>query len=210
MPPSQNGLDGAAAVNSSGNQVSVIFGGGTGANAVTVNGLSSLSAFGSTANVKLEYTPSKGRTTAVSGPLTISQTTYTITNGSITVPVAMNPAYGYHLVITPSGSTSSLAGTYQIKNVNSGLALDTQNAGTAQGTLADQNTPGSGSHPVLDPRGLRLRALQDPNSASGLMLGITNESTSDGGTALIWGDNGTPDHLWQLVPGGQRPVQDRQ
>jgi len=202
VPPSQNGLDGAAAVNSSGNQVSVIFGGGTGANAVTVNGLSSLSAFGSTANVKLEYTPSKGRTTAVSGPLTISQTTYTITNGSITVPVAMNPAYGYHLVITPSGSTSSLAGTYQIKNVNSGLALDTQNAGTAQGTLADQNTPGSGSTQswTLVAAGSGLYKIR--NSASGLMLGITNESTSDGGTALIWGDNGTPDHLWQLIPAG--------
>lgn len=25
-------------------------------------------------------------------------------------------------------------------------------------------------------------------------------STADGGTALIWGDNGTADHLWQVVP----------
>ena len=30
------------------------------------------------------------------------------------------------------------------------------------------------------------------------MLGITNESTSAGADALIWGDNGTPDHLWQV------------
>ena len=202
VPPSQNGLDGAAAVNSAGNQVSVIFGGGTGANAVTVNGLSSLSAFGSTVNVKLEYTPSNGRLNPVSGPLTISQTTYTVSNGSITVPVAMNPAYGYHLVITPSGSTTSLAGTYQIKNVNSGLALDTQNAGTAQGTLADQATPGSGATQswTLVAAGSGLYKIR--NSASGLVLGITNESTSDGGTALIWGDNGTPDHLWQLIPAG--------
>ena len=34
------------------------------------------------------------------------------------------------------------------------------------------------------------------------MLGITNESTSAGGTALVWGDNGTPDHLWQFVSAG--------
>jgi hypothetical protein len=202
VPPSQNGLDGAASVNSAGNQVSVIFGGGVASNAVTVNGLSSLPAFGSTVNVKLEYTPSLGRTTAVSGPITISQTTYTVTNGSITVPVAMNASYGYHLVITPTGSTTSLAGTYQIKNVNSGLALDTQNAGTAQGTLVDQATPGSGTTQswTLVAAGSGLYKIK--NVASGLLLGITQESTADGGTALIWGDNGTPDHLWQLIPAG--------
>jgi hypothetical protein len=202
VPPSQTGLDGAAAVNGSGNQVSVVFGGGTGATAVTVNGLNSLSAFGGTVNVKLEYTPSLGRTTAVPAPFTISQTTYTVTNGSITVPVAMNPAFGYHLVITPSGSTSSLAGTYQIKNVHSGLALDTAGEGTAQGTLVDQAASSTGSTQSwkLVAAGSGLYKIQ--NVASGLLLGITNAVTADGGTALIWGDNGTLDHLWQLIPAG--------
>jgi hypothetical protein len=202
VPPSQTGLDGAASVNFAGNQISVVFGGGSGAGAVTVNGLSSLSAFGSTVNVKLEYTPSYGRTTAVGGTSTVSQNTYTVSGGSITVPVAMNSAGGYHLVITPSGSTTSLVGTYQIKNVHSGLALDTQNAGTAQGTLVDQNAPGSGSTQswtVVD-AGSGLYKIR--NVASGLLLGITNESTSNGGTALIWGDNGTPDHLWQFIAAG--------
>lgn len=32
------------------------------------------------------------------------------------------------------------------------------------------------------------------------MLGINTMSTADGGTALIWSDNGTADHLWQLIP----------
>jgi hypothetical protein len=27
-------------------------------------------------------------------------------------------------------------------------------------------------------------------------------STSDGGTALIWGDSGTSDHLWSVTPDG--------
>lgn len=202
VPPSQTGLDGAASVNSAGNQVSVVFGGGSGASAVTVNGLNSLSALGSTVNVLLEYTPSNGRTGAVAGPQTISQTTYTVSNGSITVPVSMNASYGYHLVITPGSGGGSLAGRYQIKNVHSGLALDTQNAGTAQGTLAVQATPGSGSTQnwTLVAAGSGLYKIQ--NAASGLMLGITNESTSDGGTALIWGDNGTPDHLWQFIAAG--------
>jgi hypothetical protein len=101
VPPSQTGLDGAASVTSDGRQVSVIFGGGSGSGAVTVNGLSSLSALGNTVNVTLQYTPGSGRTVAVSGPTTVSQSTYTVVNGSVTVPVSKTASYGYHLVITP-------------------------------------------------------------------------------------------------------------
>ena len=104
-PPAQTGIDGAAAVNSAGNQVSVIFGGGSGSTAVTINGLNKLKAFGGKAHVVLEYVRSAGRTTAVSGTQTISAGDYPISNGSITVPVSsMNSADGYHLVITPGGS----------------------------------------------------------------------------------------------------------
>jgi hypothetical protein len=203
VPPGTagTGLDGAASVNSAGNQVSVIFGGGSGSTAVTVNGLSSLSAFGSTAHAVLEQTVSAGRTTAVSGPQTISSGDYTISNGSITVPVSsMNSANGYHLLVTP-GSSSALSGSYQVKNVHSGLALDTQGSGTAQGTLAVQATPGSSSTQkwTLVPEGSNYEIK---NSASGLVLGISNESTSAGADALIWGDNGTPDHLWQFISQG--------
>ena len=88
VPPGSDGvgLDGAASVNSAGNQVSVIFGGGSGSTAVTVNGLGS--AFGSTAHAVLEQTVSAGRTTAVVGPDVISTGNYAISNGSITVPVS--------------------------------------------------------------------------------------------------------------------------
>ena len=204
VPPGTagTGLDGAASVNSAGNQVSVIFGGGSGSTAVTVNGLGS--AFGTTANAVLEQTVSAGRTTAVAGPQTISSGNYTISNGSITVPVSsMNSANGYHLVITPgSGGGTTLSGTYQIKNVHSGLALDTQGSSTAQGALAVQATAGSSSTQkwtlTLESSGY----YEIKNNASGLVLGISNESKSDGADALIWGDNGTPDHLWQVISQG--------
>ncbi|MFE9426433.1 RICIN domain-containing protein [Kitasatospora sp. NPDC006697] len=201
-PPAQTGIDGMASLNPAGNQLSVVFGGGAGSSAVTVNGLNSLSAFGSTVHAKLEYTPSKGRTTAVAGPITISDADYPVTNGSITVPVATNAADGYHLVITPSGTSGSLAGRYQITNLNSRLALDTANQATGQGTLADQNSPSSAGTQnwTLVAAGSGLYKIV--NQASGLDLGISNMSTSDGGTALIWGDNGTADHLWQLIPDG--------
>lgn len=201
-PPAQTGIDGAASLSGDGKKISVIAGGGTGSNAVTVNGLGSLSSFGSTVHVKLEYTPSKGRTTAVSAPITISDADYTVSNGSITVPVAMNASDGYHLVVTPSGTSTSLAGRYQITNKNSGLALDTLSAGTAQGTAVVQATSSTGTDQnwTLAAAGSGLYKIV--NQKSGLLLGITNMSTGDGGTALIWGDTGTADHLWQLIPDG--------
>ncbi|MFF4308911.1 RICIN domain-containing protein [Streptomyces sp. NPDC001507] len=201
-PPAQTGIDGFAARNGAGNQISVVTGGCTGSCAVTVNGLSSLSAFGSTVHVRLEYTPSKGRTTAVAGPVTISDSDYTVSGGSITVPVTMNASDGYHLTVTPSGTATSLAGRYQITNRNSGLALDTSGAGTAQGTLVVQAaaTTGTDQNWTLVAAGNGLYKIRQ--QASGLLLGITDAGTSDGGTALIWGDNGTADHLWQLIPSG--------
>ncbi|SHN10270.1 RICIN domain-containing protein [Actinacidiphila paucisporea] len=202
--PAQTGIDGAASRNSAGNEVDVIFGGGSGDSAVQVNGLNALPAFGSTVHVKVEYTPSRGRTTAVSGPITLSESNYAVTNGSLTVPVTTNSSDGYHLVITPGsgGGSTPLDGNYRITNKNSGLALDTQNSGTAQGTLVDQATLNSSSTQTwtLVSAGSGLYKIR--NQASGLLLGITNAGTSDGGTALIWGDNGTADHLWSPVPDG--------
>ncbi|MDQ3789694.1 MAG: glycoside hydrolase family 127 protein [Actinomycetota bacterium] len=40
------------------------------------------------------------------------------------------------------------------------------------------------------------------NAASGLVLGVQNMSTADGGLAVQWGDTGTADHNWQVVPDG--------
>ncbi|WP_328778143.1 RICIN domain-containing protein [Streptomyces canus] len=199
-PPAQTGIDGIAARNSAGNQISVVAGGCTGSCAVTVNGLSSLSAFGGTVHVKVEYSPGTGRTTASPGPITISDADYTVSGGSITVPVTMNATDGYHVVVTPSGTNTSLAGRYQITNKNSGLALDTLNAGTAQGTSVVQatSTTGTDQNWTLVAAGSGLYKIV--NQKSGLVLGINTMSTSDGGTALIWGDSGTADHLWQVIP----------
>ncbi|MER5215767.1 RICIN domain-containing protein [Streptomyces sp. NPDC002838] len=199
-PPAQTGIDGFASRNSAGNQISVVAGGCTGSCAVKVNGLSALSAFGSTVHVRVEYSPHTGRTTASPGPITISDADYTVSGGSITVPVTMNASDGYRVVVTPSGTNTSLAGRYQITNRNSGLALGTQNGATAQGTPVLQGTPTTATDQnwTLVSAGSGLYKIV--NQKSGLVLGINTMSTSDGGTALIWGDNGTADHLWQLIP----------
>jgi hypothetical protein len=198
VPPAQTGLDGAASINAAGNQVSVIFGGGSGSTAVTVNGLGS--AFGSTAHVVLEQTAAAGRTTAVVGPTIISSSNLTITNGSITVPVTMTAANGYHLLITP-GTSPPLSGTFVIKNSRSGLVLATSGNGTAQGTRAVQAASGASTQKwTLISEGSNFYEIE--NTASGQVLGITNEGVTAGGDALIWGNNGTSDHLWELLSQG--------
>ncbi|GAA2326361.1 beta-L-arabinofuranosidase domain-containing protein [Dactylosporangium salmoneum] len=40
------------------------------------------------------------------------------------------------------------------------------------------------------------------NAASGLVLGVQNMSTADGGLALQWTDSGTADHDWELLADG--------
>ena len=40
------------------------------------------------------------------------------------------------------------------------------------------------------------------NAATGMVLGIQNMSTADGGLAVQWNDNGTADHNWQLITDG--------
>ncbi|MFT7835885.1 glycoside hydrolase family 127 protein [Saccharothrix sp. BKS2] len=40
------------------------------------------------------------------------------------------------------------------------------------------------------------------NAASGLVLGVQDMSTADGGPAVQWGDTGTADHNWQVVADG--------
>ena len=204
-PPGNNNFDAAAAVTSDKKEVDVITGGTSGPAGIRIAGLDKL-ALGSKVNVKLEFTPSYGRTVAVAAPTTISTTTYAVAaDGSVTVPVVMNPAYGYHIVVTPASDTADLSGTYTITNVNSGLALDTQSAATAPGTAAVQSAPAAGGSATqtwrVSSAGSGLYRIVNP--ATGLLLGIPNGATSTGAPAAVWGDSGTDDQLWQLVPDGK-------
>lgn len=214
-PPAQTGIDGFAAVPSGNAQVSIVVGNCSGSCAVTVNGLNSLS-LGSTVSVKIEQVVSAGRTVAVSGASTVSTTTYTPSNGTISVPITMSPNNAYRITITPgsgggatptptptpAASGSSLAGTYKITNHNSGLALDTNGSGTAQGTLVVQATASSSATQTWTLVDAGSGQYKIKNAASGLLLGVSGMSTSDGASALIWSDNGTADHLWTFTSDG--------
>jgi hypothetical protein len=194
VPPAQTGIDGAAAVNSARNQVSVIFGGGSGSSAVTVNGLSSLAGFGTTAHAVLEQVVSQGRTTPVSGTQTISAADYPVSNGSITVPVdAMNPANGYHLVVTPAAGTGNT-----VTVTNPGGRADT--AGTAITPLQIHATDSAAGATLTYsasglPAGLSI-------SASGLISGTpatAGTSTVTVTAADSTGTSGAASFTWTIT-----------
>ncbi|MCA1983530.1 LamG-like jellyroll fold domain-containing protein [Nocardioides nematodiphilus] len=202
-PPDQDGaFDGIASVTPSGREVDVIAGGHTGSTTIRVDGLDKTSV-GKRVNVKLEYTPSYGRTVAVNGPVTISNATYRVgADGSISVPVVMNADYGYRVVVTPARARpASLAGAYTITNANSGLVLDTRGDGAQPGDLAIQAAADGTSTQTwrLTAAGRGLYRIVDRR---GLALGIQDASTTNGAPALVWDDAGTADHLWQIIPNG--------
>jgi hypothetical protein len=205
VPPSGSPLmDAAASVTSDGRELDVITGGGSGQTAVTIDGLNKLHV-GDNVQVKLEYTPSYGRTTATPSPITISDATYRVgSDGSISVPIVMNPAYGYHIVVTRGTAPQSgaLAGSYTVTNLNSSLALATTGSGAAN-TLVDQANLALGSASqtwkLVDAGAGLYRVV---NAASGLGLGIQGNSTDSGAPALVWSNSSSHDNLWQLIPDG--------
>ncbi|NYF09532.1 putative cell wall-binding protein [Leifsonia sp. AK011] len=197
-PPSNSSpLEGVASVNDDKDEVRIIAGGNTGATSIVVNGLDQLN-LGDDVNVMLEYTPAYGRTTPTAGPITISNTTYEVgSDGSITVPIVMNPAYGYHIVVTEAGVGETLDGSYVITNGNSGMALEP--SGPADGDPVVQK-PTSGSDAQtwnLVSAGSGLYRLE--NAESGFALGIQGGATTNG--ALAVAASGTAENqLWQPVP----------
>jgi hypothetical protein len=108
-------LDGFAAYDSTRKIVNVVFGGDYGNNSVRIDGLSG---FGTTAKVVLSYTPNSGRLANVAAPTVQSTTNYTISGGSITVPINNQDYLGaYQLVVTPqAGPTTSYQQVYEAEN----------------------------------------------------------------------------------------------
>jgi hypothetical protein len=194
--PPGGGLDGAAAVNPAQNQVDMVFGGGSGSTAVTVNGLSALAGFSGSSQVTvvLQSTPSPGRTVAVSGPTTLSQSTYTVSNGSITVPISsMNSAYGYHLTVKPLSSSGN---TVAVTNPGA----QTGAAGTAVSGLQIQGTDSASGQTLTYSAGGLPAGLSI--SPSGLITG----TPSAGGTSTVTvtatdttGASGSASFTWTIT-----------
>ncbi|MFC4591451.1 carbohydrate-binding protein [Sphaerisporangium corydalis] len=115
-PPSQTGLDGFASYDPTRKIVNVVFGGESGANTVRLTGLGAL---GSTVRVRLESTPSSGRFTQVAAPTTLSDTTYAVSGGQVSVAVpSMAAGSAYHLVVQPTSGVPSYQQRYEAENAS--------------------------------------------------------------------------------------------
>ena len=200
-PPGNNDFDAAASLTTDSKELDVITGGTTGPAAVNITGLNATS-LGSSVDVKLEVSPDYGRTTGVTGPITISDSTYEVgADGSITVPIAMNPAYGYHVVVTPATTANtSLAGGYTFTNVNSGLAMD---LGPAATPLDQTAVDGAKATQVWKLVNAGAGLYKIVNNSTGQFLTVQNGASGNGAPAITSADDGSNNYLWQAVPDGK-------
>jgi uncharacterized protein len=86
-------------------------------------------------------------------------------------------------------------GTHKLRNANSGKVLGVSGGSTAQAVQESDN--GSADNRW---RFVPVGARRIQNQASGLVIGVANMATSDGGLAITWDDSGTSDHLWTALP----------
>ncbi|MEW2286380.1 beta-L-arabinofuranosidase domain-containing protein [Streptomyces sp. NPDC047841] len=108
-----------------------------------------------------------------------------------------------------------LAGDYGDTALGSLPALDTSSirrtSSTALAFTATANGGTVGLGPFHDAHGHNYTvywktggppSVRLADAAGGLVLGIQDMSTADGGRALLWSDNGTADHDWEMIPDG--------
>ncbi|MEU7942771.1 lectin [Microbispora bryophytorum] len=89
--------DGVAAYD--GGTFSLVFAGQAGNNTIRVDGIGGL---GSSVTATLDYVPGSGRKTNVAAATRVWSNAYSVTNGSVTIPIANQDANGaYRLVLTP-------------------------------------------------------------------------------------------------------------
>jgi hypothetical protein len=114
--PNQTALDGMAAYDSTRRIVNVVFGNESGTNFVRLTGLGAL---GGSVRVRLESVPDTDRFTAVTAPTVISDSTRTVSDGTLTVTVpTMNARAGYHLVVQPAAGVPSFQQRYEAENAS--------------------------------------------------------------------------------------------
>jgi hypothetical protein len=107
-PPNDysDGIDGFACLDPNAQYASICLGGDdTGTFDVRIDGIPS--SFGDTVYAKVEYVPWTSKDTPVSGPTIVSNTVYSVSDGSITVPVDVtSPLYGYRVYISPTNTVT--------------------------------------------------------------------------------------------------------
>jgi len=111
------------------------------------------------------------------------------------------PAEYSDFSITP-GTTTSLNGTYELKNVNSGDVLDASGAATANGTPIIQWPANSGTNQewTLSQNSAGYSTIT--GVGSGKVLDLPNSTTWPGTQLDLWAANGGANQQWLIKPVG--------
>jgi DUF1680 family protein len=99
------------------------------------------------------------------------------------------PSLNVSTITRTSTSALSFTATANGSTVNLGPFHDAQGFNYTVYWNASGGSGGSGSYRLV-------------NVGTGLVLGVQNMSTADGGLAVQWGDSGTADHNWVVIQDG--------
>jgi hypothetical protein len=182
--------DAVASYDANAKEVSVVFAGEAGDNVVQVNGVGAL---GSTVTAVLEYTPGSGRTTNVSAPTRVFSQNFTVTNGSVSVPINDQDYLGaYRLVLIQAGSTGGDTGA--LRGTASNRCLDVPNQSTTNGTQVQIYDCWNGANQQWT-----YSAAGELSVYSGTTrkcLDASNGGTANGTAAIIWSCHGGTNQQW--------------
>ncbi|MBP2708389.1 hypothetical protein JOL79_31885 [Microbispora sp. RL4-1S] len=143
-PPNQTGLDGFASYDSTRKIVNVVLGNDSGTNTVRLTGIGGL---GPSVQVTLQSTPSNGRFTAVTAPTTISTSTYTVSNGEISVSVPnMSATSAYNLVVQPASGVPSYQQRYEAEGASVFRAQRLTSSSASEGGYVGRIDNNTGTH----------------------------------------------------------------
>lgn len=158
-------------------------------------------------------TPSPSRTTASTtspaAPATKAPIKYKIVNGySHKALSTVDKNAGSVLVQEPDNGTAAeqflleadTGGSVRIKNAADGLVLSPQNGSTADYAFTTQVADASSAATRWTLISAGGDNVQIKNVGSGLLLALQYMVVDDGMRVFQHDDNGTADHLWQIVP----------
>lgn len=161
-PPNDksDGIDGFGCIDESQNYASICLGGN---NTGTVNVvISGIPASWNKISVKVEYVPWVNKDSPVTGPVAVSTKSYTVSNGTITIPVEVTSIlYGYHININ---SESTGLGSLRLENEKIKLVNLSQNGSMAHITINAAQS-GNASVDIYDLKGNLVRTASFKTTA---------------------------------------------
>ncbi|MEU9448647.1 RICIN domain-containing protein [Streptomyces sp. NPDC048277] len=196
------GTDGLATKDNTAKNAKILLGssGNTGTVTVNLTGLNTTSVVeGGQVRAVVQRVPYNGGA-AVTGPVTIADTTLTVSNNAASVSIPWtNAKDGYTVTLLPPSNTT--VSTVAVSE-NSGQCLDDTGLSTADGTQYQQYYCEGGYQQMLDlkPVSGKTNTYTVVDELSGKCLDVSGSSTADGAAVIQYTCNGGTNQQFTLNP----------